>query len=560
MSMSSIEEARPRVLVLGGGFAGMFAAKALQRRIGGRATVELVNSVNYFVFQPLLPEVAAGGVTTRDAVAPLRQLLPKVRLRQAEIHHVDADAKIVTVFQGVQRRPTRLSYDHLVVALGLETDLSRVPGLDAHALRMKTLSDAHRLRNHVIEKLEHADVTALPDVKRELLTFIVIGGGFSGVEAIGEMRELIDRSLVYYPNIDRSEIRLLLIEFADRILGELPESLADYTTALFERRGIEVMTRTGVAEATGTQIVTTDGAVIGARTVVATIGAAPSALVRGMGLATERGRILVDRSLRVQGREDVWALGDVALIPMAETPKGREDYAPPTAQFAVREARLLAENVAAALEGAPTKPFEYTSKGSMASLGSMRGVGVVFGVKLRGFLGWLVWRGYYLSFVPGFATKARIAVGWMLDWIVGRSIVQSGVSRRPTTRYVRYRAGDRVFEKGNRSDGFYIVAEGAFELRDEDPETGAPRVRLIEKGGHFGERSLLGAGLRAADCKAVEDSVALVVEAKDFRRIVDHLPMMHRYFQAYAKARGFEPPVVAGDESAPARAGRAAKK
>ncbi|MEM9724198.1 MAG: FAD-dependent oxidoreductase [Pseudomonadota bacterium] len=538
----------PRVLVLGGGFAGMFAAKALQRRLRRSAAVELVNAVNYFVFQPLLPEVAAGGVTTRDAVAPLRQLLPGVRVRQAQIHGVDADAKTVTVFQGLQRRPTVLPYDHLVIALGQDTDLSAVPGLDAHALQMKTLADAHRLRNHVIDKLEHADITALPEVKRELLTFVVIGGGFSGVETIGEMRELIDRSLSYYPNVDRSEIRLLLIEYADRILAEMPESLAAYTVKSFARRDVEVRTGVGVREATGTQIVTTEGEVIGARTVVATIGAAPAALLRRMDLPTAAGgRIQVRRDLRVAGREDVWAIGDNALIPMVDAPEDRTDFAPPTAQFAVREATQLADNLAATLQGEATAPFEYKSRGAMASLGSMRGVAHVFGVKVKGFPAWVLWRTYYLGFMPGFATKIRVAMGWALDWIIGRSTVQAGVSARQTTRYVRYRAGDRVFEVGNRSNGFYIVVEGAFELRDTDPETGEPRTRRVEAGGHFGERSLLGAGLRAADARAVEDAVALVVEAEDFRRLVDHLPIMQGYFTAYAKAKGFDAPRTAED-------------
>ena len=192
---------RKQILVLGGGFAGMFAAKELRRHVGRVADIELINEVNYFTFQPLLPEVAAGGISVRDAVAPLRRLLPGVRVRQAQIYAIDLERKIVTIFQGLQRRYTEVGYDHLVLALGQTVDLSRIPGLAAHALTMKTLSDALTLRNAVIDKLEHADITALPEVKKELLTFTVIGGGFSGVETAGEMMELIERSLVFYPNI-----------------------------------------------------------------------------------------------------------------------------------------------------------------------------------------------------------------------------------------------------------------------------------------------------------------------------------------------------------------------
>jgi NADH:ubiquinone reductase (H+-translocating) len=530
---------RKRILVLGGGFAGMFAARELRRHVGRVADIELINEVNYFTFQPLLPEVAAGGISVRDAVAPLRRLLPSVRVRQAQIYAIDLDRKIVTIFQGLQRRYTEVGYDHLVLALGQTVDLSRIPGLAAHALRMKTLSDALTLRNAVIDKLEHADITALPEVKKELLTFTVIGGGFSGVETAGEMMELIERSLVFYPNIQRSEIRVLVVEFADRLLGELPPSLGEYTRSFFEKRGIEVRLGTGIREATGTAIVTTTGEVIGTRTLVATIGNAPSPLVAKLALPNERGRLRTDRTLRVEGRDDIWSLGDAALIPLVEAPSERSHYAPPTAQFAVREARALAKNVAAALEGRPGEPFVYKSKGALASLGARRGVAEVYGVRLSGLPAWLLWRGYYLSFVPGFATRMRVAAQWLLDSVAGRSTVQTGVRQGPGTRYIRYRAGDRVFEEGNRADGFYAVVEGAFELRVRDAE-GRETPRHIGPGGHFGERVLLGEGLRTGTVRALEDSVVLMIGAEDFRRLTEALPPLQAYFDRYV-SEAFQP-------------------
>jgi hypothetical protein len=276
--------------------------------------------------------------------------------------------------------------------------------------------------------------------------------------------------------------------------GRKPK-LGDYTKSVFEKRGIEVLLRTGVREATGTAIVTTGGEVIDTRTVVATIGNAPSPMVAKLDLPNERGRIRTDRTLRVEGRDGIRALGDAALIPLVDAPSERSHYAPPTAQFAVREARTLARNIAAALEGRPGEPFVYKSKGALASLGAHRGVAEVYGVRLAGLPAWLLWRGYYLSFVPGFATKMRVAAQWLLDSMVGRSTVQTGVRQGPGTRYVRYRAGDRVFEEGNRADGFYAVLEGAFDLKVRDA-AGRETVRRIGFGGHFGERVLLGEGLR----------------------------------------------------------------
>lgn len=316
-----------RIVVLGGGFGGMYTARALARRLGRKAEIELINAENYFVFQPLLPEVGAGSIMPAHAVSPLRFLLKGVQVRKAVVDSVDFERKMVIVFQGIQRRPTEVPYDHLVIALGQGADFSRMPGLEEHALKMKTLEDARRLREHVIEQLEHAQVTALPDTKRGALTFTVVGGGFSGVETVGEMKELLDRSLPFYSNIDPSEVRVLLVEYAPRILNEMPKELADYATAHLERHGIELKLGTGVRSATHRQLVTSDGEVIDTRTIVATIGNAPLPVILRMGLPLEKGRVAVDRSLRVKGRTDVWALGDCALIPLKDDAAERNDFA-----------------------------------------------------------------------------------------------------------------------------------------------------------------------------------------------------------------------------------------
>ena len=347
-----------RVVVLGGGFGGLFSAREIKKRLKDNVSVELINDQNFFVFQPLLPEIAAGSIAAPHAVSPLRFLLKNVAVRKARVHRVDFEKKHVVVFQGVQRRPTVVPYDHLVIALGQSVDLSDTPGMADHALTMKTLDDAERLRAHIIEKLEHADITQLPEVKKEALTFCVIGAGFSGIETVGEMKELIDRSLKYYPNISPDEIRVVVVEFADRILGELPKALGDYAKAHLEKRGIEVLLKTGVASATGTRMFTTNGLEVPTRTIVATIGNAPSKIVANMDLPKLHGRIAVRRDLSVEGQDRVWALGDCALIPMKDDPEARSDYAPPTAQFAVREAVTIAKNIQSADGNQKTYNFE----------------------------------------------------------------------------------------------------------------------------------------------------------------------------------------------------------
>jgi NADH dehydrogenase len=240
-----------RVLILGGGFAGLYAARNIQKLMGHDVEIEVVNRENYFVFQPLLPEIAGGAISAINAVSPLRFLTKAISIRKAEIDSIDPVAQTVTVFQGVQRRPTILNYDDLVIAVGSGSNLSKTPGLSEHAFTMKTLSDAQRLRAHIIERLEHADITRLPEVKKGTLTFSVIGGGFSGVETVGEIKELIDRSLRYYPNICASEIRVVLLEFSERLLNEMPESLAKYAHANLEKRGIEIQLGVGVGRSNG---------------------------------------------------------------------------------------------------------------------------------------------------------------------------------------------------------------------------------------------------------------------------------------------------------------------
>ena len=527
-----------RILILGGGFAGLYAARNLQRLMGKEAAIEVVNRENYFVFQPLLPEVAGGAISAVNAVSPLRFLTRKIFIRKAEVDSINPEAQTVTVFQGVQRRPTVLEYDHLIIALGSGSDLSRTIGLSEHAFTMKTLSDARRLRAHVIERLEHADITRLPEVKKGALTFTVIGGGFSGIETVGEIKELIDRSLRYYPNINASEIRVVVLEFADRILNEMPESLAAYAQNKLNQRGIEVQLGVGVAEATGTQLVTTTGEVIDTRTIVATIGNTPAPVVAKMPLTLEQGRILVRRDFRADGFENIWAIGDCALIPMTETASDREDFAPPTAQFAVREAKHLAQNVVAALQNQNLKTFHYSSKGSLASLGAGRGVAEVYGIKLTGRLAWLLWRVYYISFLPGMQTRISVLWNWLMDGFSPRSVVQINSEKPQDARYVLYRAGDRIYENGARSDGFYTIASGSVEITGIDPKTGEETSRVLIAGDHFGERLLIGATRRIATAVAIEDTKVLVLTRDEFLKLAEGLPFFRAYFETHLQNSG----------------------
>ena len=533
-----------RILILGGGFSGFYAARNIQKLMGRKSKIEIVSRDNYFVFQPLLPEIAGGAISAINAVSPLRFLTKGISMRKAEIDSIDPILQQVTVFQGVQRRPTILEYDHLVIALGSGSDLSKTPGLSEHAFTMKTLSDAQRLRAHIIERLEHADITRLPEVKKGALTFSVIGGGFSGVETVGEIKELIDRSLIDYPNIRPSEIRVVLLEFSKRILNEMPESLANYAYANLKKRGIEIQLGVGVAKATGTQLVTSENEVIDTRTIVATIGNTPSAIVANMPLSLQDGRVLVGRDFKAEGHDNIWAIGDCALIPLNENASKREDFAPPTAQFAVREAAHLSLNIKNVMEKKNTKPFRYKSKGALASLGAGRGVAEVLGLRLTGRVAWLLWRIYYISFLPG--TQARVSVlwNWLMDGLSRRSVAQIISQNDPGTRYVCYRAGDRIYENGSRADGLYTIVSGTIRITSTNGETGSEESRILRRGEHFGELILLGASRRIATAVAVEDAKVLVVTRQEFLKLAEGLPFFNNYFSEHLKASGLEDKIV----------------
>jgi NADH:ubiquinone reductase (H+-translocating) len=524
---------KKKILVIGGGFGGVFAAKELARRGRDRFEIELINNNNYFVFQPLLPEVAASTIHSSDAVVPLRQLLRKVQVRQAEIMGIHFARKCVIVVQGFRRIPIDLHYDELVIALGMSVDLKRFPGLPEHALTMKNLSDAHRLRTHVISCLEMADVATDAELKQQLLTFVVVGAGFSGVETVAEVNELIHHALKYYPNITLEEISVHLIEYLDRILPTFPADLAAYATRRLQLSGIAVRTGVGSKAATSTGVELTDGSLIPTRTIVATIGNGPHALVESLGLEMQWGRIKVDRFMRVPGHQGVWAIGDAALIPLVDDPD--EDpllFAPQTAQFAVREGRQLAANMIAQAAGKELKPFAYTSKGSLASLGMSKAVAEVYGFKLSGFLAWLLWRGFYLSFLPGLANKLRVLMNWILNLFVPPNIVlvQSSVAG---TRYIHYRKGDKVLEPGMLIDGFYTVVKGELKLTIDNPETGEHFERVFGAGEHFGERVLIRSSLRTGLVVALEDSVVLWISQRDFTRLARAFPFLDTYFKDY---------------------------
>ena len=520
-----------RVVIVGGGFGGAFTAKYLRRHAPRDWEIELFNSTNYFVFQPLLPEVASGTISAPDAVTPLRLMLPGVKVRMADVVGVDRDAQQVHFLQGSKRIPLSVGYDDLVLAVGQQTDLTRSPGFHEHSFCMRNLADAHQLRNHVIQCLEHADVTDDLELKSRLLTFVVAGGGFSGVETAGELLEMIHRTLRFYPNLRAEQIQTVLVQRGERILPELSSRLGEYARQKLGHRGIRVLLDSGIQSATATAVYLDDGSRIDTQTLVTTVGNGPRPVTEALGINLRHGKIPVDEYLRVVGSERVWSLGDAALVPLVAEPRSVSDYAPPTAQFAVREARCLARNIISEQQGRPLTRFWFRPKGSLASIGNYRAVAEIFGIRLSGLLAWLLWRGLYIGMLPGFSTRLRVALNWMFDYVLPRSIVQIANSERPATNYRRYAAGDVVFRPGQIVDGFYTIVSGYLESRISDPAAGEDFVRVLGPGDHWGERSLIGNFETRGLLTAVEETRVLILQQADFRNLRAAFPALDEYFQ-----------------------------
>lgn len=436
MSSSPAGVPRPhRVLVLGGGFAGVETVKALERRLGRRGDVEiwLVSRDNFMLFTPLLPEVCSGVLEPRHVVAPLRGMVrrPSTWCITAEVREIDLDARRVTVLGG-DGDLHRLGYDTLVLALGGVTHTFGIPGITEHAGGMKTLADAFGLRNRIVEMLERADLEENADEREAQLTFVVGGGGFSGVETAGEVEDFVRRLRKrYYPNIEQAAIRTYLVELGERLLGEQAPQMGEYARRKLEARGYRVMLGTAIREVRENEVVVARGEekeTIRTRTVIWTGGVRPAPIIAECGVETDRaGRALTAATMQTS-RDGVYAIGDCAVIPNVEDSAGRSHA--PTAQNAVREAKTLAENILARIDGREQRPFRYTPLGQLASIGHHTGVGEVFGIKVRGLLAWFMWRGYYWSRTPGINRKVRVAIDWLLTAIFGTDPVQLKVEDR----------------------------------------------------------------------------------------------------------------------------------
>jgi NADH:ubiquinone reductase (H+-translocating) len=417
-----------RIVILGGGFGGISVAQRLERRLRpDEGDIVLIGRDNFSLFTPMLPEVISGELDVRHVVTPIRSQLRRARFILADVRSLDVKSQTVEFAHTLTGIVDTIPYDQLVIALGSSTSTFGLPGVAERVFALKTLEDAGILRNRLMWLLELADATASASLRERYLTIAVVGGGFTGVEAAGELVELFRSVLRFYPNLARDGVHLVLIEGGDSLLPGLPARMGAYSAKHLQARDVEIITGDGVARADDDGIVLQSGRRIETATIVWSAGVAPSPTVVDSSLPrNKRGAIIVGRDLRVQGYENVWALGDCASIP-----DGRGGFYPLTAQHAIREGPVLADNIVAALRGRSSKPFAFTSLGMMASLGGRRAVAQLPGNRtLTGFPAWLLWRTYYLLRLPGLDRKLRVAFDWTLELLFPRDIAELRVYSR----------------------------------------------------------------------------------------------------------------------------------
>ena len=377
----------------------------------------------------MLHEVAGSDVGATDVVQPLRKMLRHTRVVIAEIESIDLFRKTVHIVQRDLAQDFDLTYDQLVLALGSITNFYRTPGIEEHALTMKTLGDAIVLRNRVIEALDVAD--SHPDMteRKRMLTVVVTGGGFAGVETVGAINDLLRESMKFYNNLKQDMLRIVLVEASGAILPELGESLGRYAQEKLKQRGVEVHLKTAVAGYDGKEVVLSDGTKIATRLVVWTAGVTPAPLLSDLPCTIQRGHILADEYLRVPGWPGIWALGDCAFVPDLFNP-GK--FCPPTAQHATRQATVLANNIVAAMRGRDPRPFKFKTLGLLATIGRRTGVAEILGMRFSGIIAWCLWRAIYLGKLPGLQKKVRVALDWTLDLVFSKDIVELPTLRAPT--------------------------------------------------------------------------------------------------------------------------------
>ena len=410
------------LVIIGGGFAGATLAKELESRLPREWEIYILSKTNFITYNPLLPEVVGASVLPAHVESPLRLMLKRTRIRMVTVDSIDLQNKTIEYHND---EPASIHFDQLIFAAGVGANTTMLPGLHEHSLPLKTVGDALMIRNRVIERLEQATIHSDETRRKQLTKFIVIGGGFSGVEVAGELEDFLQSAERFYKNVKREDCHVTIVHSSDRLLPELSEKLGKKTTRNFIKRGIEVKLNARAERIENEAVVLQGGERLEAATIICTIGTKPHSMCQLNEMKCERGKIVTGPDMQVEGVDGIWALGDCALVPNAAS----NTLCPPTAQFADRQARFLARNIVAKIKGKETKPFSYKPMGMLASIGRNNAVAEIYGIRISGIIAFFLWRGVYLLKVPTFARKVRLFLEWNWAMLFPPDIAHLGFKR-----------------------------------------------------------------------------------------------------------------------------------
>jgi NADH dehydrogenase len=528
-----VNDAKPiklDIAILGGGFAGVYCARRLTRELGRRTKLKvgLISEENYMVFQPMLPEVAGSSISPRHVVNPLRLLCRHAEIFRGCVESIDWPGHKLIFNAGPFSGNLQITFNHLVLALGAVTDLSRIPGMPEHAFLIKNVGDAMFLRTTLLGRIEEANLESRTDVKRRLLTFVVVGGGYSGVETAGHILDLFQSIRVYYPNVAADDVKVHLVHSEDHLLPTLSRKLGEYSARKLQSRGLIVVLKQMVKSVTANRVYLSSGDVIETNTVISTVGNAPHPLVTKLcadfKLENVKGSLLTESTGQVKGQPNLWAAGDCAAFPAVAG-----GYCPKTAQFAIRQGNLIGCNIARQGRGEKLDPLSFKGLGEMASIGHHIAVADILGFQFSGFFAWWLWRTVYLAKLPRLDRKIRVMLDWTLDLFFPRDLNHLSPRFTKPVKEIYLEHGDVLFHKGEPAFSFYLVKSGALELRDGD-ET----VQRVAAGGYFGEQELLEDGIWHYDAFAAEPTNLVSIPASVFHQLVRGVGSLGQFFQKSA--------------------------
>ncbi len=507
-----------RIIIIGGGFAGVKCAETLRKGLPeSKYEIVVFSRENHMVFYPLLAEVASAAVSPKDMAAPLRQLLRKVHCRTEEIVGIDLPNNQI-VYEGTDGDKKAMKYDQLVIAGGNTTNLAFIPGMADHALPLKSVSDALKIQTHIIGQLEKAEIAETPERRKWFLSFVIVGGGFSGVEMAGELNDFVKSSSRFYANFKKEDVNVTLVHSHEQILPEVSSTLREFAREKMEENGVKFFLECSAAVCTPEGVRLKDGTFLKAGTVICTIGSRALPMIERLEVPKEKGRLVVNSDMSLPGYTNAWAIGDCACVINAFD----GHPSPTTGQFAERQGAQVAKNIVARLAGQQTKPFLHRPLGTLCSIGGKSAVAEMFDFRISGFLAWFVWRGVYLIKLPSFAQKMKVAVGWSFDLLFPPQLASVRSDSSKKIGNAHYTPGDLVFKLGDPATDFYVVQEGEVEILSQT--NGKEEViAILGCGDFFGESSLMARATHSHSCRARTDCEIMVMGKNIFHQISEHL-------------------------------------